>query len=118
MVYPRRCPLCGAGYDTGRVERADHVTLQAEPGGTHSPWRPDEPGRLLTLGCLICKGEYAWDYFGGRLPPGEVLSPRPRLRAAPRRSLPVLPGFERSVVEVSQWLNSARVISRSGRGSG
>ena len=97
MAYPRRCPVCEATYGVRKfagLVSADthHVTLQAEPGGTPSPWRPDEPGRLLTLRCLLCTGEYRWDYFGGRLPPGEVLSPRPRLRAAPRRPLPVVLG--------------------------
>ena len=93
MAYPRRCPLCDATYGvrnhTGLNVSADlrHITLQAEPGGTPSPWRPDEPGRLLMLRCLLCTGEYRWDYFGDRLLTGEV--PTPRLRAAPRRPLPV-----------------------------
>ncbi len=101
MAYPRRCPVCDATYGVRKfagpmVADICHVTLQAEPGGTPSPWRSDDPGRLLTLRCLLCTGEYRWDYFGGRLPPGEVLSPRPRLRAAPRRPLPVLPGWRAS----------------------
>ena len=93
MVYPRGCPLCRtryvAPYSTGALwGDLRHVTLRAEPGGTPSPWRPEDPGRLLTLRCLLCTGEYRWDYFGGRLPPGEVLPPRQR--AVPRRRMPVL----------------------------
>jgi len=56
----------GADYDLGRVERAGHATLNARAGGTPSPARPDLPGRLLTLWCRSCGGEYAWDYFGGQ----------------------------------------------------
>ena len=66
MTYPRRCPLCGADYDPRRLERPDHMTLRAEAGGTPSPSRPDLPGRLLTLRCRACGGEYLWDYFAGR----------------------------------------------------
>ena len=100
MVYPRRCPLCDATYGVRNFAGLNvspdlrHVTLQAQPGGTPSPWHPGEPGRLLTLHCLLCTGEYGWDYFGGRLPPGEV--PTPRQRAAPRRRMPVLTGSRAS----------------------
>ena len=73
MAYPRRCPLCGADYDPRKVERLDHATLQADPGGTPSHWRPRLPGRLLTLHCLLCEGAYRWDYFAGR----PSASPRP-----------------------------------------
>ena len=80
MAYPRRCPVCEATYGVRKfagLVSADthHVTLQAEPGGTPSPWRPDEPGRLLTLCCLLCTGEYPWDYFGDRLPAGAAPAP-------------------------------------------
>ncbi len=75
MAYPRRCPLCGADYrrmirsrmDGGIMSEFPHMTLQAEPGGTPDHRRPDEPGLLLTLRCLDCRGEYGWDYFADRL---------------------------------------------------
>ena len=77
MVYPRRCPLCGADYLPGKVERQDHATVRAEAGGTPSPSLPTLPGRLLTLCCRACGGGYVWDYFAGepKAPPGQV--PRP-----------------------------------------
>jgi hypothetical protein len=67
MVYPRQCPLCAA--DCGQqAPGADnhHATARSEPGGTPSPWLPGLPGRLLTLVCQDCRGEYVWDYFAGR----------------------------------------------------
>ena len=66
MVYPRSCPLCGLDYALGKVERPDHATVRAEVGGTPSPSQPGLPGRLLTLRCRACRGEYAWDYFAGQ----------------------------------------------------
>ena len=63
MVYPRACPLCRAAYGASGAIEPRHVTLGSEPGGTPSPWRPEEPGRLLTLRCLLCRGTYPWDYF-------------------------------------------------------
>jgi hypothetical protein len=39
----------------------------ATPGGTPSPWRPELPGRLLALRCLLCGGVYEWDYFASAL---------------------------------------------------
>jgi hypothetical protein len=83
MVYPRRCPLCEADCcgpirsipAGGPTSEFRHATLRAEPGGTPSPWRPALPGRLLTLACAVCGGEYAWDYFGGRPPPGSAAAP-------------------------------------------
>lgn len=59
MAYPRSCPLCAAEYG---VSEWLHVTVRSEPGGTCSPWRPGVPGRLLTLRCQVCGGEYGWDY--------------------------------------------------------
>jgi hypothetical protein len=75
MTYPRNCPLCGAdcGGSTTRAAAGrlasefQHTTLSAAPGGTPSPWLPALPGRLLTLRCLACRGEYGWDYFADRL---------------------------------------------------
>ena len=75
MVYPRRCPLCGGDYrviaSRGGVSVPSdtrHATLSAGPGGTPSPREPTLPGRLLTLRCLACRGEYIWDYFAEPLP--------------------------------------------------
>ena len=63
MPYPRACPLCRERYDPRWTEAALHVTVAAVPGGTPSPWRPDLPGRVLTLQCRVCRGTYRWDYF-------------------------------------------------------
>jgi hypothetical protein len=98
MAYPRRCPLCGVDYYQSpkgqggiRVPSdSRHATLSAEPGGTPSPWRPGLPGRLLTLRCLACHGEYAWDYFGGQPADGAELAPRLPQRAARCRRRPVV----------------------------
>jgi len=65
MVYPRQCPLCAAAYGQHTADDNQHATARAEPGGTPSPWRPGLPGRLLTLVCIDCRGEYVWDYFAG-----------------------------------------------------
>jgi hypothetical protein len=78
MTYPRCCPLCEVDYrgpSRGRAEDLWHATLRAEPGGTPSPRWPGLPGRLLTLRCTVCRGEYAWDYFAGRPAAGEVTEP-------------------------------------------
>jgi hypothetical protein len=74
MAYPRSCPLCGADYKGmirgrtpgGIVAEFHHTTLRAEPGGTPDPREPTLPGRLLTLRCARCGGEYAWDFFAGQ----------------------------------------------------
>jgi len=70
------------------------VTLRSDPGGTPSPWRPTQPGRILTLKCMTCSDDFVWDYFGSRtttlgddaaprpLPPGGPLTPRGRAAAA------------------------------------
>ena len=101
MVYPHRCPLCEADYRgpiKGRLAigvacEDRHATLHAEPGGTPDPREPALPGRLLTLGCALCGGEYAWDFFGGRRVGGAVPPTRPPQRAAPaRRRSVVVPG--------------------------
>jgi hypothetical protein len=95
MAYPRRCPRCGTDYTATRGPDLCHVTVRAEPGGTPSPWRRGLPGRLLTLACLACNGEYAWDYFAGAAPAGDGAAPGRRpLRgtaAVVRRAL-TLPG--------------------------
>jgi hypothetical protein len=101
MAYPRHCPLCGAdcGGSTRQAGRGGLgsefrlATLSAEPGGTPSPWRPTLPGRLLTLRCAVCRGEYAWDYFAGQPAAGAAPAPRPPQRAtSPRRRSVALPG--------------------------
>jgi hypothetical protein len=79
---------------TGATDRG-HVTLRSDPGGTPSPWRPKQPGRILTLKCMTCSDDFVWDYFGSRtttldddspahsLPPAGHLTPRGRATAAP-----------------------------------
>ena len=61
MTYPRRCPLCQTAY--AAAADLGHVTVHTEPGGTPSPQYPELPGRLLTLHCRTCRGEYPWDFF-------------------------------------------------------
>jgi hypothetical protein len=98
MTYPRRCPLCEADYygsvrgRGGICVSSDllHATLSTEPGGTPSPWEPMLPGRLLTLRCARCRGEYAWDYFAGQPADGAGLAPRLPQRAARCRRRPVV----------------------------
>jgi hypothetical protein len=76
MVYPRSCPLCEDDYRlpirgrtaVGIVSEFHHTTARSRPGGTPSPWLLGLPGRLLTLRCVACRGEYAWDYFAEPLP--------------------------------------------------
>jgi hypothetical protein len=106
MAYPRHCPLCGADYYGPAKGRAAigvacedrHTTLSAEPGGTPSPREPTLPGRLLTLRCRICRGEYVWDYFAAlpaaratRAPPArpvvETRTVGPRDRAKGKRAM-------------------------------
>ena len=62
MTYPRRCPLCQTAY-AGASAELYHATLHSAPGGTPSLQFPDVPGRVLTLSCLACRGEYLWDFF-------------------------------------------------------
>lgn len=64
MAYPRTCPLCWADYSIGGAPDLGHLTIEARPGGTSSPWQPLQPGRVLTLRCCLCGGAYEWDYFG------------------------------------------------------
>jgi hypothetical protein len=70
VTYPRRCPLCAIAYAAGDLRSTaaatDHLTVHATPGGTPSPWRPELPGRILSLRCSVCAGLYEWDYFGSR----------------------------------------------------
>jgi hypothetical protein len=64
VSYPRACPVCAVNYGaTGATDRG-HVTLRSDPGGTPSPWRPKQPGRILTLKCMTCSDDFVWDYFG------------------------------------------------------
>ena len=93
MAYPRRCPLCGADYRgpiRGRLAigvacEDRHATLSAEPGGTPAPREPAQPGRLLTLRCRACRGEYGWYYFGGQTADGAMPAPRLPQRPATHR---------------------------------
>ena len=64
MVYPRRCPCCGR--DEPSPEQL-YSTRAAIDGGTPSPWRPEQPGRILDLRCGACWALFRWDYFGSRL---------------------------------------------------
>ena len=96
MTYPRRCPLCQAAY-AGASGDLDHASLHSEPGGTPSPEYPEQPGRVLTLHCRRCGGEYLWDFFADARPKAaELTARRAGGRAArhqpfvlsPRRSTP------------------------------
>src|ERR1051326_7530992 len=64
MVYPRRCPSCGR--DEPSPDQL-YSTRAAMDGGTPSPWRPEQPGRILDLRCGACWALFRWDYFGSRL---------------------------------------------------
>ena len=67
VAYPRACPVCAVNYGaTGATDRG-HVTLRSDPGGTPSPWRPKQPGRILTLKCMTCSDDFVWDYFGSSI---------------------------------------------------
>jgi len=77
VAYPRSCPVCAINYGaTGATDRG-HVTLRSDPGGTPSPWRPKQPGRILTLKCMTCSDDFVWDYFGS-----QVATQRPGLGVA------------------------------------
>jgi len=90
MVYPRQCPLCAAAYESDGA----HTTGASESGGTPSPWRPELPGRLLTLICIDCHGEYVWDYFAGRsmLEAQDLPARQPRRRARRAQQPPSITG--------------------------
>jgi hypothetical protein len=67
VAYPRSCPVCAINYGaTGATDRG-HVTIRSDPGGTPSPWRPKQPGRILTLKCMTCSDDFVWDYFGSSI---------------------------------------------------
>jgi hypothetical protein len=72
----------------GATDRC-HVTIDAETGGTPSPWRPDRPGRVLELRCLTCGGDFSWDYFADsaqKMVGGRVgVATRPRADVLPGR---------------------------------
>jgi hypothetical protein len=64
--------VCSVNYGaTGATDRG-HVTLRSDPGGTPSPWRPQQAGRILTLKCMTCSDDYVWDYFGSNIPVGSA----------------------------------------------
>src|ERR1700730_18860303 len=64
MVYPRACPSCRR--DEPSPEQL-FSTRAALDGGTPSPRRPDQPGRILDLRCGVCWALFRWDYFCSRL---------------------------------------------------
>lgn len=64
MVYPRLCPVCEQSYALEGGAAAGSITVHSQPGGTPSPARPLDPGRLLLLRCVLCGSSYWWDYFG------------------------------------------------------
>ena len=67
MAYPRAVQSAAINYGaTGATDRG-HVTLRSDPGGTPSPWRPKQPGRILTLKCMTCSDDFVWDYFGSSI---------------------------------------------------
>ena len=76
MAYPRRCPRCGIEHGTNGATDRGHVTIKAVSGGTPSPWRPQLPGRILTLRCMTCSDEYDWDYFASLCPDAATSSRR------------------------------------------
>lgn len=64
MTYPRVCPHCKRADLSPEQLFSTRATLD---GGTPSPWRPGEPGRILELRCVSCWALVKWDYFGSRL---------------------------------------------------
>jgi hypothetical protein len=66
MAYPRTCPVCEHSYALEGGAAAGSVTINSQPGGTPSPSRPHDPGRLLLLRCVLCGASYWWDYFGSQ----------------------------------------------------
>ena len=66
MAYPRSCPKCGQSYALEGGASAGSTTVYSQPGGTPSPSRPNDQGRLLLLRCVLCGESYWWDYFASR----------------------------------------------------
>ena len=64
MTYPRQCPSCGL---TEPSPEQLYSTCATREGGTPSPWRLAEPGRVLDLRCGGCSSLFRWDYFGSKL---------------------------------------------------
>ena len=84
MTYPRRCPLCQTAY-AGASAELYHATLHSAPGGTPSPQFTDVPGRVLTLSCVACRGEYLWDFFADAVPARAASAPERRAVRQPIR---------------------------------
>jgi hypothetical protein len=64
MTYPRACPSCGRSEPSPEQL---YSTRAGVDGGTPSPWRPEQPGRILDLRCSACWALFRWDYFGSRM---------------------------------------------------
>jgi hypothetical protein len=64
VTYPRACPSCGR---TEPSPEQLYTTRAAVDGGTPSPWRPEQQGRILDLRCSGCWALFRWDYFGSRM---------------------------------------------------
>jgi hypothetical protein len=63
MAYPRTCPVCERSYALEGGAAAGSITIHSQAGGTPSPARPKEAGRLLLLRCVLCGASFWWDYF-------------------------------------------------------
>jgi hypothetical protein len=72
MVYPRTCPVCERSYALEGGAAAGSTTIHAQPGGTPSPTRPNDAGRLLWLRCVLCGQSFWWDYFGSQAVEGPL----------------------------------------------
>jgi hypothetical protein len=64
MTYPRACPSCGRSEPSPEQL---YTTRAAIDGGTPSPWKLEQPGRILDLRCSGCWALFRWDYFGSRM---------------------------------------------------
>jgi hypothetical protein len=73
MAYPRTCPVCECPYTLDGGAQAGSTTIASQPGGTPSPSRPNDAGRILLLRCVLCGDSYWWDYFAST-PPAETPS--------------------------------------------
>ncbi len=63
MAYPKECPICERSYALEGGAAVGSTTIHSQPGGTPSPSRPTDSGRLLLLRCVLCGASFWWDYF-------------------------------------------------------